>query len=170
MQCCTREAVAFSPRIVTHALRVVSAALAGTPSNRSYVLLSNLAVPLVDVLASCLEQVLSTPDIDAVVAQKSVDVFLLSAAMQALWILLRHAAASPMERAMRGAVVRYCVLSAVVARLTQFFALVRDSSALVRAGPLLHKSLAFLESLTALEECVALPRVAAWLCVCVCVC
>ena len=55
---------------------------------------------------------------------------------------------------MRSYIVRYCVLSAVVTKLAKLFALIRDSPMLVTAGPLLHKSLAFLESLTAQEECV----------------
>ena len=58
---------------------------------------------------------------------------------------------------MRAAITRYCVLSAVVSKLTRFFALIRDSPALVSAGALLHKSLAFLESLTALDEARVKP-------------
>ena len=69
VQCCTREAVAFSPRIVAYALRVVSAALATTASNRSYVMLTNLGVPLVEVLASALDQVVSSSDIDSLISQ-----------------------------------------------------------------------------------------------------
>ena len=69
VECCTREAVAFTPRIVSGALRVVSAALVSTPDNRSFVLLSNFGAPLVDVLAACLDQIINTKDVDALISQ-----------------------------------------------------------------------------------------------------
>lgn len=135
VRCCTKEAVSFTPKTVTYALRVVSTTTANSATNRSYLLLSGLVVPLVDVLSAGLVHFAGTNDIESLASevriqgpgvatwlgstltssggacvagtQTTTDCALVLAAMHALWLLLRHEPASVAESEMRNAITKY---------------------------------------------------------------
>lgn len=146
VRCCTKEAVAFSPKVVAYALRVVGACIAA-PENCTYVLLSNFAAPMVDVLVAGLDQLCASMP-----SASAADESLVVAALDCLWTLLRHDVSDGPERLMRDAVVRYSVYSSALAKLGQYFSALRAASASTlqstRVHTVLHKTLAFLETLT----------------------